>query len=140
MKKFSYTQNRLRSTRIFGFVFLVIGALLLLLGLAVGTWSDLPIRSVGVGQMGAGVFALLLAYYEKKYQYLTLTDGFLEKHTFFPKKIKLKEVTSVKEFAGDLTLFTAKGAFVIDTHSIDAADLTALRDVLNELKTPAAAE
>ena len=58
-------------------------------------------------------------------------NGELIKNTLFPKKIKLKEVKSIREFAGDLKLITEKNEFIIDTQIVEPNSLLELK---NELK------
>lgn len=96
-----------------------------------GEWNDILIQSIGVGQLGAGVFMLIIYLYENKNQYLTLGNGELIKNTLFPEKIKLNEIKSIREFAGDLKLITEKKEFVLDTQIIEPNSLMELK---NELK------
>ena len=73
----------------------------------------------------------IIYYFENRKQCLTLKDGELIKNTLFPKKIKLSEVKSTREFAGDLKLITQKSEFIIDTQIIEPNSLAELK---NELK------
>ena len=73
----------------------------------------------------------IIYYFENRKQCLTLKDGELIKNTLFPKKIKLSEVKSIREFAGDLKLITQKSEFIIDTQIIEPNSLAELK---NELK------
>jgi len=114
-----------------GIFFIAIGIILVLLSFLTGEWKDISIQSIGVGQIGAGVFMLILYYFENRKQYLTLKNGELIKNTLFPKKIKLNQIKSIREFAGDLKLISEKNEFVIDTQIIDPNSLVELK---NELK------
>ncbi len=131
MTKIRYSKERLRSNLRMGIFFIAIGIILVLLSFLTGEWKDISIQSIGVGQIGAGVFMLILYYFENRKQYLTLKNGELIKNTLFPKKIKLNQIKSIREFAGDLKLISEKNEFVIDTQIIDPNSLVELK---NELK------
>lgn len=72
----------------------------------------------------------ILYYFENKKQYLTFKNGELIKNTLFPKRIKLSEIKSIREFAGDIKLKMEKGEFVIDTQVIDPNSLTELKPAI----------
>jgi hypothetical protein len=61
-----------------------------------------------------------------------MENGELIKNTLFPKKIKLYEIKSIREFAGDLKLITEKSEFVIDIQIMEPNSLIELK---NELKS-----
>ena len=111
--------------------FIAFGMILVLLSFVTGNWKVISIQSVGIGQIGAGIFMLILYYIENEKQYLTLKNGELIKNTLFSKKIKLNQITYIKEFAGDLKLFSEKNEFIIDTQIIEPNSLLKLK---NELK------
>lgn len=131
MKKIRYSKEKLRSNLRMGIFFIVIGIILVLLSFVIREWKDISIQSVGVGQIGAGIYMLILYYFENRNQYLTLKNGELIKNTLFPKRIKLNQIKSIREFAGDLKLITDKNEFIIDTQIIDPNSLVELK---NELK------
>lgn len=136
MTKIRYSKDRLRTNVRLGKLFIAIGIILVLLSFIIGDWKNISIISVGVGQIGAGVFMFIIYFFENKNQYLTLKNGELIKNTLFPKKIKLSKMKSVKEFAGDLKLETEKGEFIIDTHIIEPNSLMELkRELQNKLRT-----
>ena len=131
MTKIRYTKKRLKSNLRIGIFFMAIGIIAILIAFVTGEWKSISINSIGIGQISAGIFMLALHYFENKKQYLTLKNGELTKNTLFPKKIKLTEVKSIREFAGDLKLLTEKEEFIIDTQIIDSNSLVELK---NELK------
>ncbi|GGW70005.1 hypothetical protein DFQ11_10641 [Winogradskyella epiphytica] len=131
MKKIRYSKERLRSNYRLGIFFVLIGIVLILLSLIMGDWKNMSLKSVGVGQILAGIPMFILYYFEKKKQYLTIDDGVIVKNTLIPKRIKLSEINSIREFAGDLKLITNKSEFVIDTQIIESDSLI---DLKNELK------
>jgi len=114
-----------------GIFFVAIGIILVLLSFIISEWKEISLASIGIGQIGAGIFMFLIYYFENRNQYLTLKNGELIKNTPFPKKIKLAEIKSIKEFAGDLKLITQKTEFIIDTQIVEPNSLVELK---NELK------
>ena len=131
MTKIRYSKERLRSNLRMGMFFLAIGTILVLLSFVTGEWKNISIQSIGVGQIGGGILMLILYYFENRKQYLTLKSGELIKNTLFSKKIKLAEILTVKEFAGNLKLILKNKEFIIDTQVIEPNSLIELK---NELK------
>ena len=131
MTKINYSKERLRSNLRMGIVFSAIGTMLVLLSLVTGNWIYISVQSVGIGQIGAGIFMFMIYYFESRKQYLTLKNGELIKNTLFPKKIKLNQIKYIREFAADLTLISEKNKLVIDTQIMD---LNSLVELKNELK------
>ena len=113
-----------------GIFFVTIGIILVLLS-SIIKCKEISLASIGIGQILAGIPMFIIYYFENKKQYLTLKNGELIKNTLFPKKIKLKEVKSIREFAGDLKLITEKNEFIIDTQIVEPNSLLELK---NELK------
>ena len=115
-----------------GLFFTSIGITLVLLSFVIGEWKEIPIQSVGVGQFGAGIFMFIQYYIENRKQYLKIENGELTKNTLYPKKIKLNQIKSIREFAGDLKLITDENEFVIDTQIIEPHSLVELKNELNK--------
>tara|TARA_B100000795_G_C22399371_1_gene286516 strand:+ start:57 stop:464 length:408 start_codon:yes stop_codon:yes gene_type:complete len=130
MTKIRYSKERLRSNLRMGIFFVTIGIILVLLS-SIIKCKEISLASIGIGQILAGIPMFIIYYFENKKQYLTLKNGELIKNTLFPKKIKLKEVKSIREFAGDLKLITEKNEFIIDTQIVEPNSLLELK---NELK------
>ncbi|WP_179347820.1 hypothetical protein [Winogradskyella pacifica] len=131
MTKIRYTKERLRSNSRMGIFFVAIGIILVLLSFITSEWKEISLASIGIGQIGAGIFMFLIYYFENRKQYLTLKNGELIKNSLFPKKLKLAEIKSIKEFAGDLKLITQNTEFIIDTQIVEPNSLEELK---NELK------
>lgn len=72
-----------------------------------------------------------LNYFENKKQYLIFKNGKLVKTACSRKKRNRTEVKSIREFAGDLKIFTNKEGFLIDTSIINLISLIKLK---NEFK------
>ncbi|WP_127844742.1 hypothetical protein [Psychroflexus aestuariivivens] len=130
MTKIHYSKARLKINLRVAIVLISLGIILVSLSLIIGNWKNISLDAIGFGQIGGGLFMLLVYYFEKNKQYLSLNKGELIKNTLFPKKIKLKEIVSIKEFAGDLKLISAKNEFVIDTQIIETNSLLKLKGEL----------
>lgn len=130
MTKIRYSKERLKSNLRMAIFFVTIGIVLILLSFIILEWKEVSLSSIGIGQIGAGILMFMIYYFENRKQYLTLKNGELTKNTLFPKRIKLAEIKSVKEFAGDLKLITQKTELVIDTQIIEPNSLTELKTEL----------
>tara|TARA_B110000208_G_scaffold124064_1_gene151354 strand:- start:212 stop:622 length:411 start_codon:yes stop_codon:yes gene_type:complete len=131
MTKIRYSKERLRSNSRMGIFFVSIGIILVMLSFITSEWKEISLASIGIGQIGAGIVMFIIYYFENRKQYLTLKNGELIKNSLFPKKIKLAEIISIKEFAGDLKLITQNTEFIIDTQIVEPNSLEELK---NELK------
>ncbi|APY00060.1 hypothetical protein [Lacinutrix venerupis] len=130
MQKIRYSKERLKSNLRIGLFFLITGIVLLIISITTTKWEEVSIFSIGFGQALAGIFMLIIYYFENKLQYLTITNGEIVKNTLFFKKIKISEIKLTKEFAGDLILKTDKEEFLINTQIIEPASLTYLKNSL----------
>jgi dipeptide/tripeptide permease len=66
MTKIRYTKERLRSNSRMGIFFVAIGIILFLLSFVTGEWKEISIASIGIGQIGAGIFMFIIYYFEKR--------------------------------------------------------------------------
>jgi len=84
-----------------------------------------------------GLLQLATWYYEKKHQYLYITDNTLTKNSLFPKTINLNELTAIWKLRSSFTLETKNTKIKIDKDLIEDESLYKLTDFLNqiELKT-----
>ncbi len=68
-----------------GIFFLMIGIILVCYLLLLPEWKEISLASIGIGQIGAGIFMFMIYYFENRKQYLTLKNGELIKNTLFQK-------------------------------------------------------
>lgn len=106
------------------------GAIIFITSLLLNSASELD--SIGAGICGAGIFSLLISWYEHKQQYLTIKDGFIRKNHLFGSKLKLSEIVSIKKFAGDYTLMTSSRKMNINTQITDPKSLEELDQTLEK--------
>jgi len=81
-----------------------------------------------------GLLQLGTWYYKKKHQYLYITDGTLTKNSFFPKSIKLTELTAIWKFKSSFTLETSEAKIKIDKDQMEDESLYKLTDFLNQIE------
>ena len=134
MKKIRYSKVRLSGNRKSATWMSISGACLIIGAILSGTYS--PLDSIGAGVLGSGIVSLIIYFYESKYHYLTIKDGFIRKNTPFSSKMDLAELTAVKKFAGDYVLKTPSREMTIDTQIIDPDSLKELDQILEKLNIP----
>lgn len=132
--KFQYNPNQLKGNSILGFASLGLGGIFLLLHYTVGEYNGFPIfMMLSVGQITSAAIGLIMFSYQKRKQYLSLEEGVLVKNSFFPKKICLQDVKTIKEYAGKIYLKGGKEDFIIEKQMIDEKALELLQDELQKL-------
>ena len=132
MKKIKYSKERLKGNLRMGLFFIIMGILLHFIP-NVFENSEIKTSSVGVGQIGSGIFILIVYYFENKNQYLTLNNGTLTRNTIIPSKIKLSEIKSIRHYAGVLKLFTDQKEFDITIKNIEPNSYAELKKELKKL-------
>jgi hypothetical protein len=131
--KIKYSKQRLKSNLKLGLFFLIMGIVLTILSVIVDGNDTYYLDSVGIGQICTGLLILIIYFFERRKQYLTIENGLLVKNSFVPKKINLTEIKWIQKFAGDYKLKTDKEELTIDTQIIDKYSLTDLNTELNKL-------
>ncbi|WP_037320047.1 hypothetical protein [Salegentibacter sp. Hel_I_6] len=120
-----YQKKRLNYKLYTGIGFLIIGIAIALLNnfsLIYYTWILL------------GLLQLATWYYEKKHQYLYITEDSLTKNSLFRKSIKLNELTAIWKLRTSFTLQTKKNKIKIDKDLIEDESLNKLTDFLNQIE------
>ena len=129
--KILYNQSQLKRTLILGIAFLIIGVLSLM--------TTAKIYLAGLG--GIGIAYIINYLYFKNRAYIILTENEIIQKTFFKKQIEIREIKSVKYFAGDYIVKTEKNEMIIDTNFIDKESIESLKayfEKLMQAKQPAA--
>lgn len=132
MTKINYTEDKLKGSLRMGKFFLGLGLFFILLSFVYKDWEGISPLAIGVGEISAGIIMLFVYSYQKKRQYLSIQDGKITKHGIFEKKLAFKDLTAIKEFAGDIKLVTEQGEFVINTQLIDQNSLEELKSILKK--------
>ena len=78
-------------------------------------------------------FYLIMYFYQKKEQYLTIENGIIKQNWPFGKKLNLNEITRIKYFAGEYTLKSELQKMKINVDAIDEESLSELKTELKKL-------
>jgi hypothetical protein len=73
-------------------------------------------------------------FYQKKHNYLTITDNSISLNDLFLRKLELTEIKSIEKYAGNYILKTDKKTLTIDTTIIEPNSLITLNAALEKLK------
>ena len=80
----------------------------------------------------SGIY-LLIYFYQKMEKYLTLENGIIKQNWPFGKKMKLKEITGIKHFAGEYILKSELKKMKINIGLIQSESLSELKTELKKL-------
>lgn len=80
-----------------------------------------------------GLLYITSAFYKWKFPYLKLENETLVKSEIRTKKIHLSEVTAIKKFGGDYTLFSGEKKLKINSEYLDKSSRKELEIFLNSL-------
>lgn len=133
MIKIKYYKERFKSNLRIGLLFLSIGVILIIISFFIAELKNISLKSIGVGQIGSGIFILILYNYELNKQYLIIENGIIKQNWPFGKKLNLTEIKQIKKFAGDYILKTDKKELTINTQIIDKKSLVDLNAELEKL-------
>lgn len=133
MIKIKYSKERFKSNLRIGLLLLSIGVILIIISFFIAELKNISFESIGVGQIGAGIFILILYNYELNKQYLIIENGIIKQNWPFGKKLNLTEIKQIKKFAGDYILKTDKKELTINTQIIDTKSLVDLNAELEKL-------
>jgi len=123
-----YKKKRLYANLILGIIWIAFGVFML--------YEDGNSRFTKYGYLVIGVLYIIPFLYNFKYQYLLIENGVIKKNTGFGKTLSLKDIISIKKFAGDYTLITENEKMKINTELIDKNSLVELNKVLDKLELP----
>lgn len=94
-----YSRKRLLPNLVFGCSFIVIGFLMM---------NKDPANFGRYGSFLMGLLYLGIWIFEKRKQYLLISDGILTKNKIKPKNMALAKVSWIVKGTGDITLYTQK--------------------------------
>ncbi len=127
--KIRYKKKRLYVNLILGIIWIAFGVFLL--------YEEGNSRITKYGYLVIGLLYLIPFLYNVTYQYLSIENGVIKKNTGFGNKLNLKDITSIKKFAGDYTLMTENKKMKINTALIDENSLNELNKILDKLELSA---
>lgn len=86
------------------------------------------------GFIGIGIVFITQYFYNKNRAYLILTENTIMSNGIFKKEIEIKNVKSIKCFAGDYIIKSAEKGIVIDTNLVDKESQSNLKSYFENLK------
>ena len=123
--KIQYKKRQLDFNLIFGIIWLIFFLLQLLFDDGLN-WTDYGWIFISLAYSG-------IYFYQKKYKYVTINNGFLTVNGPFGKTINLMDIKRIKKFAGDYILKTDKEELIINTQVMDPNSLSELNKELEKL-------
>ncbi|SDS40012.1 hypothetical protein SAMN04487764_2131 [Gillisia sp. Hel1_33_143] len=120
-----YSQKRINFNLGYGILMIIIG----LFGFFKSGVSFFNFGSVILGLLQLGV-----ALYERKNQYITITDTKFIKHSIFPKSVKIDHINNIKIFANSFKVESVNSSITINKILVETHSLYRLHDYLSTLK------
>lgn len=121
-----YTKKRLYINLILALFWTTLGAFVL--------WESNTIRWHNFGYILAGALYFAQFLYDIFWQYLIISNGYIQKNGFFRKKIPLKDIKVIKKNADGYTLKTETEKLNIHTNLIDKISLIELNTFLSTIE------
>ena len=109
-----------------------VGIVWFILGIS-GNYLKENIKWTDFGFVFISFLFLATYFYESSKQYLSIKDGFIKINQINGKKIKLKDIKSIRKFAGDYMLESDKLKLTINTNLIEKDSLKDLDKELSKL-------
>lgn len=81
-----------------------------------------------------GILQAASSYYRQKYQYLTIREDRIIRHSLIPKSISLSEIKRVKKYVNSYKIETRDQSMRIEKDFIEAESLDKLNLYLEKLK------
>jgi len=75
-----------------------------------------------------------LYYYEVKYNYVEIKEGFIKVNGPLGKKLKLNEITTIKHFAGSYILKSKQNEITVELSAIDDSYIEEFKRELKKLE------
>ena len=124
--KIQYKKRQLNFNLIFGIIWLTFFLLQLLFDDELN-WIDYGWIFISLAYFG-------IYFYQKKYKYVIINNGFLTVNGPFGKTINLTDIKMIKKFAGDYILKTDNEELIISTQYIGSKSLAELNKELEKLQ------
>lgn len=134
MIKINYSKSRIKGSKISAFLFLLFGIIFIIISPYLENDFKSIMRSVGFGQISVGVFYIFYYLFERKNQYLTITDNQIIRNRIFPEKINKDKIQSIQYHAKKYTLNLEYKKFIIDTYIINPDSIEVLKSELQKIE------
>ena len=123
--KIKYCKSVIRNNYGYGLTMIGLG----LFAVYINSSSALSYLWILLGILQAGT-----SYYRQKYQYLTIKDDKLVRHTLIPKSIDITEIRRVRKFVNSYKIETHNQSMRIEKKFIENESLEKLNFFLEDLK------
>jgi len=120
----NYKKKTLNSKLIFGLLWLILGI------------TSIRYNNTHYFYYGYVICGLLYVFnygFQKHFQYLTITDFSIIKHSFFSKTILFSEITKINYFAGEYSIISDSKKLTINKELIDPSSLKELELIIEKL-------
>lgn len=122
--KILHNQSQLNKILFLGIGYIIIGLL------SLSTSSKIFLS----GFIGIGIIFIAQYFYNKNRAYVILIENSIMSNGIFKKEIEIKNVKSIKYFAGDYIIKSAEKEIVIDTNLVDKESQSNLKNYFENLK------
>jgi hypothetical protein len=119
-----HNQSQLNRLLILGILYIIVGLL------SIATSAKLYLS----GLTGIGIIYVAQYFYTKNRAYVILTENTVSTNGLFKKEIEVKDIKSMKYFAGDYIIKSAGKEIIIDTNLVDKESQTKLKSYFENLK------
>lgn len=123
--KINYCKSVIRNNYGYGLTMIVLG----FFAVYINSESVFSYLWILLGILQAGT-----SYYRQKYQYLTVNNEKLIRHTLIPKSISVSEIRRVRKFMDSYKIETPNGSMRIEKKFIDRESLQKLNFFLENIK------
>ena len=110
----------------------ILGTFFTVLGIAFA-WNE-PGNILRYAFILIGMLHIASGIFQYRNPYLRVENDILRKSDFFPKHIRLSEVTRIKSFAGEHTLFTSEKKLKINSELVEKGSKAELEEFLSSLR------
>ena len=122
--KILHNQSKLNRILFLGIGYIIIGLI------SLATSTELYFSGFAL----IGIIYVLQYFYTKNRAYVILLENSIRSNGIFKKEIEIKNVKSIKYFAGDYIIKSAEKEIVIDTNLVDKESQSNLKNYFENLK------
>ena len=122
--KILHNQSKLNRILFLGIGYIIIGLI------SLATSTELYFSGFAL----IGIIFVLQYFYTKNRAYVILLENSIRSNGIFKKEIEIKNVKSIKYFAGDYIIKSAEKEIVIDTNLVDKESQSNLKNYFENLK------
>ncbi len=123
--KVKYPKSRIQNNFIYGLLMIGVG----LFAVYINRTSIFSYLWVFIG-----LLQLCTALYQKKYQYLTIEENRLVKHSLIPKTIEISQIKRIRKYVNSYRIETCSTSILIEKNFVEEESLQELNQFLETLR------